>query len=184
MPRKESPRSVRHVRAEARADIAIDCRKAGLTLKQIALTIAKVEGAEKPLTEASVSKILQRAFERLCARTDVKTEGLRQLELLRLDALIAGLWDLATSGHADSVRQLLGVLDRRYKLLGIEPAKRIEHDVRGMTWVQLMASVDERTEGKIIDVQEAPLALLTEGVEEDEVEDAEFEDDADDEEDW
>lgn len=168
---KQSPRPARVVKADRRKAWAIECRIAGMTLKQMAEEFAKREGCDKSLPESSISRILKTAVNELRANSERGAEQLRQIELERLDALIAGLWPAAQSGNAEAVKTLVGVLDRRYKLLGIEPPKRVEHDVRMLTWVQVMERANER----VLARGEAPIAVLTEGEDAEEEEEEEEE---------
>ncbi|KPJ59092.1 MAG: hypothetical protein AMJ46_12560 [Latescibacteria bacterium DG_63] len=163
MYKTKPPRSASKFRAAAREQLAVELRKGGATMAKIGAAIAEQEGLSKPITAATVSRILKRALARLRKYTDAEAEDLRQLELERIDDLIAGLWEAAKGGHPDSVKQFLAVQDRRCKLLGIEPPQRHVHDINVMSWAQVVQSADARIEEKQRPIVESrvPLGLLT-----------------------
>ena len=47
-------------------------------------------------------------------------DELRTMEAERLDRMLEGLWDKAVSGDTWSVDRVLGIMDRRAKLLGLD----------------------------------------------------------------
>lgn len=162
MPLKESPHSTRRVRAAVREKMAVELRIGGHTYAQIALKIAESEGAEKPVSTVSIHKMIKRSFTRLREHTDIVTADLRQMELERLDVLLQGLWADAKDGDKAAVHQTLAVLDRRYRLLGIEAPTEV--DRAAMTWVQLMTQVQSRIgDGNVVDVEVTETKLLGNG---------------------
>ncbi|AFA74241.1 hypothetical protein GPOL_c32270 [Gordonia polyisoprenivorans VH2] len=62
----------------------------------------------------------RKAVDRLLTRIEhERVDELRQIEGQRLDALMAGHWDAALAGDVDAARVVLGVIDRRAKLFGL-----------------------------------------------------------------
>jgi hypothetical protein len=53
-------------------------------------------------------------------------------ELVRLDALLEALWPKAESGDLQAVDRMLGVIDRRIRILGLEAPKRVNVDTQGV----------------------------------------------------
>lgn len=65
----------------------------------------------------------------LAARVAEQTRNvdvLREAELLRLDRLQAGVWAQAVAGDTKAVDAALKIIDRRCKLLGLDPPQRHE----------------------------------------------------------
>ena len=88
---------------------AVTLRRTGLSWREIAdqLGYRDESGARKAAT-------------RLLGRVEVEAVGeLRELEGQRLDALQAAHWNAALAGDVDSTKVVLGVIDRRTKLLGL-----------------------------------------------------------------
>lgn len=91
---------------------ALDLRKAGATLHQIA--------AQTGVSHEQARKDLQRAMADLLAEQNASAEELRALELERLERLHLALWPQATQGHQGAVDRLLRIAERRAKLLGLD----------------------------------------------------------------
>lgn len=92
-----------------RAISALDLRRDGLPYREIAdrLGYSDESGARK-------------AVSRLLDRTEAEGVGeLRRLESERLDAIMSAHWPAAIGGDVDASRIVLGVVDRRAKLLGL-----------------------------------------------------------------
>jgi hypothetical protein len=69
-------------------------------------------------------------------------DELRQVELVRLDALQASLWPQAMSGDARAANTILRIIDYRTRLLGLADQRTTE-DLEGPSrWL-----VDPRLEG-------------------------------------
>jgi hypothetical protein len=100
----------RHVRA-------IELRKAGVTFQQIAdqLGYANAAGAHKAVTTALREMLRE------------PTEELRALEVARLDHMLLGIWQKATSGGTWEIDRALKIMERRAALLGLDAPKRIEN---------------------------------------------------------
>lgn len=105
----------RRLTATARQARCLELRRRGLSYREIArrCEYRGPSGAHKAVTSA-LSKTLREC-----------SEDVRQLELERLDAMLAGLWDKATRGDVRSVSAVLRVMDRRAKLLGLDQPTRL-----------------------------------------------------------
>ncbi|MFW6030978.1 MAG: helix-turn-helix domain-containing protein [Myxococcota bacterium] len=109
---------------EARRIRALDLRLAGATYRQI--------GRELGVSHTQAQKDVK-AMVREYA-TEPATE-VRHQELARLDRLMMGQWRQAMAGDSESVRNVLAIMDRRAKLLGLD--KRV--DVAGLIWERARA---------------------------------------------
>ena len=95
---------------------AVTLRRTGLSWREIAdqLGYRDESGARKAAT-------------RLLGRVEVEAVGeLRELEGQRLDALQAAHWNAALAGDVDSTKVVLGVIDRRCRLFGLNAPDRVE----------------------------------------------------------
>ena len=72
---------------------------------------------------------VHRAYGRALARVVKEpAEEARELDRIRLDALLAAVWPKAMDGDLDAVASALRVLARRAKLLGLDLPTRAEQD--------------------------------------------------------
>lgn len=88
---------------------AVELAVEGFTYQQIADELGYAN-------RGTVHRIVQRTLE---ARLAEGVDELRELEVARLDALQAGLWDAASSGDARACGTILKIIDRRCRLLGL-----------------------------------------------------------------
>lgn len=89
---------------------ALELRKSGAAYA----TIAEVLGYRSPSgAHAAVKSALKKTLQE-------PADELRQLELARLDAMLAALWPKANAGDVKAVHGVLKVLERRAKLLGLD----------------------------------------------------------------
>ncbi len=93
---------------------AVELRRAGLTYQRIA----------DELGWKSISSAYDAVQGALRASIVEPAATVRALELERLDALLAGLWELARNGQTDAIDRVLKVMDRRAKLLGLDAATK------------------------------------------------------------
>ncbi len=109
-----------------RAQEAVKLRAAGMPYYAIAdrLGYADESGARK-------------AVDRLLSRVDHEQVGeLRQLEGRRLDQLQQAHWVAALQGDVDAARIVLGVIDRRAKLFGLNMPVKVQVGADPMTDVE------------------------------------------------
>ena len=95
---------------------ALELRKAGLTFEEIAakLGYATHVGAYQAVKSA-IRKIIKEP-----------AEEVRDLEVARLDAMLAGLWVDARKGNVLKVDRVLKIMSRRAELLGLDAPKKYE----------------------------------------------------------
>lgn len=67
-----------------------------------------------------------RAMEAATAEATRNADVLRHMELARLDRLQQAFWAQAIKGDADAARTVLGIIDRRCKLLGLTAPRKVE----------------------------------------------------------
>lgn len=92
-------------------------RRSGLTFDVIAQA--------KGITRQRVHQIVRDELRKLAQETAEETEGLRALELDRLDRLLAGLWKKAQDGELDAIDRALKIAARRAALLGLDRPTKI-----------------------------------------------------------
>ena len=105
----------------ARRAKAIKLRLAGLDWQEIA---DRLEYSSRGAACADVS----RALEANRKEESDAVDELRQVETLRLDRLMAGLWAKAASGNVRAAEAALKVIDRRCKLWGLDMRSPMESD--------------------------------------------------------
>lgn len=97
---------------------ALELRKQGLTYRDI--------GDKLSISYQQAHNDVNAELKRLATLTLESAEGLRQLELERLDMLIKGLEPMARVGNPGAVTAYLRVMERRAKLLGLDAPVRQE----------------------------------------------------------
>lgn len=78
-----------------------------------------------------------RAMEKAAAEATRDADVLRHIELARLDRLQVGLWTRALAGDEGTVGTVLGIIDRRVKLLGLNAPLKLE----GVTLAAIEAAI-------------------------------------------
>ena len=97
---------------------ATELRLAGKSFRTIA--------RELNCTPSGAHGAVSRALDRTLLSTTEHAAHLRDIELARLDAMLAGLWDRATTGDVPSVVAALRIGERRARLLGLDAPERRE----------------------------------------------------------
>ncbi len=111
-PKVTQPR----MKATERQARALEMRKAGYTYPEIAAAVGYAGKASAyRAVDAALKKTLQEP-----------ADELRVMEAERLDAMLLGLWEKATTGDTWSVDRVLGIMERRARLLGLD--RPPEHD--------------------------------------------------------
>lgn len=109
---------------------AFELRKQGHAYRSI--------GREIGVSVAMAFRYVNETLEELKSTALVEAEHLRNMELERLDGMLAGLWPAASSGDPQSVAAALRIGERRAKLLGLDaPTKLAGHDGGALTFVEL-----------------------------------------------
>lgn len=92
--------------------------------------------AEHGITQQVVSAIIKKVRESIPA---ADREELRRVDLERLDGILPASYALARAGDKDGVKNVLAIMERRSKLLGLDAATKVEASVQR---VQLDADVE------------------------------------------
>ena len=100
---------------------AIGLRRQGYTLKRIGQVLG--------VSTQTAANYVNYCLRELVELTAAATEEYRQLELERLDALQAVIWDQAVSGNLWAIDRCLAIMERRAKLLGLD--KPLQHILAG-----------------------------------------------------
>lgn len=116
--RAQSATSARRVGARERELAAVGLRLQGLPYGAIAARLGTSRGTAHAL--------VLRSLERTAGALGESAGVLREIEVARLDELLAGLWPAAISGDVPSVGMALRVAERRARLLGLDAPTRQE----------------------------------------------------------
>lgn len=118
MARKD-PNQAAKAEAEVRRVKAFELRKAGASYRAI--------GAALGVSEATAHRDIHAVLKRLAKQQEGHAEEYRQLELERLDALIASVWSQARGDKKKNIPPDLAAMDRlmrlmqqRARLMGLE----------------------------------------------------------------
>ncbi|WBB94201.1 hypothetical protein [Verrucosispora sp. WMMC514] len=111
-------RAQRAATAERRAK-AIAMRLAGLDYQTIA---DRLGYADRAAAHKDITRAMEASVQEMSRNADV----LRMEELTRLDRLQAGAWTAAAAGDVKAIHVVLGIIDRRCKLLGLDAPVRHE----------------------------------------------------------
>ena len=95
--------------AARRRTRAVELATQGLTYQQIADELGYAH-------RATVHRIVQQALE---SRLTEGVEQLREVEVARLDALQAGLWEAAMAGDAAAVNAIVKIVQTRSRITGL-----------------------------------------------------------------
>lgn len=106
----------RRVATALRRQQAVDLRVAGATYEKI--------GTALGISKQAAYKLVEGALAETAKKTNEDAVKLRELDLMRVDALIVALWKNRSSPrNADSI---LRAMSRRAELLGLDAPKRAE----------------------------------------------------------
>lgn len=109
----------REITAAARDTDAVKLRVAGATFQQIADQLGYVD---KSHASQAVKRCLKKAAREA-------TQEMFELELQRLEDLQVTYWVQARAGDKKAAELCLKIIDRRCKLLGLDAAIKIDHDL-------------------------------------------------------
>lgn len=105
-----STTSPAQIKVNERQIRALNLRKAGATFPEI----AEAEGYASP---SGAYEAVKAALKKTMSEP---AEELRQLELTRLDDMLASIWDAVLAGDTDSIATALRISERRARLLGLD----------------------------------------------------------------
>ena len=94
---------------------AVEMRLGKATYDQIAAVLGYS-------SRAAVAVDIKRAFEQAVSERDKNVDLLRQEELAALDRLQLSIWPMATKGDLGAIDRILKIIDKRCKLLGLDPS--------------------------------------------------------------
>lgn len=100
---------------------------------------------EVGLSESTIYRVRKEALQAAVPLRGAKAEELRELELQRLDELQAAHWPVAVSAGENSDKSakiVLGCIDRRVKMLGLDAPVRVDARIQG----QLDAEIEQLIE--------------------------------------
>jgi len=89
------------------------------TLRMSGLTFAEI-GSDMGITAQASYKLVKKEIDAYRIQHIEEIENARTLEAERLDALTAGLWKKAVSGHHGAINCMLKIMERRAKMLGLD----------------------------------------------------------------
>lgn len=105
----------------------LEKRKAGWTYQAIA-DAALVEFGSEKLPQGWDSRYawmdVKREMKRINAERNEKADEVRRLELERLNDLLAGVWQAATTGDNKSINSALRIMERRARYEGLDAPTR------------------------------------------------------------
>ncbi|MDY0282239.1 MAG: hypothetical protein RBR35_16955 [Salinivirgaceae bacterium] len=104
--------------AEKRAT-ALELRKSGLTLQQIADNLNCSKGY--------AHKLVMDSLHELITQSETLAEELRELENMRLDALWEASYEKAKAGDLSAINTCIRISERRAKLFGLDGTQKVEH---------------------------------------------------------
>ncbi len=107
---------------------ALEREQAALALRRQGRRYAEI-AAQLGLSTAGAWKLVRRAFERSQKLNEAEADYQRTLDLERLDAALSAIWPQVESGQLRAVDRLLGILERRAKLLGLDRAQEQKVDI-------------------------------------------------------
>ena len=116
---------------------ALKLRIAGKTFREV--------GEALGVTEQRAHQLVTEELARLdVERSEARKEALR-LELERLDALHAGVWEAAAEGDPEAIDRVIKIMQRRAALRGLDAPKRVKAEMTDGTESAEEMSDDELT---------------------------------------
>ncbi len=119
-------RSVLRLERERRA---LELRRQGYRYDEIAAALG--------ISVVGAWKIVQSAYKRTLQQCNEEVEINRRLDLERLEMALTRLWPNINANRGWAYERLLGILERRAKLLGLDMPARQETDI-GDTLAQVL----------------------------------------------
>lgn len=103
----------------AQRELAVfEARKRGYSYREIAASLGN------EITPQACHQIVVRTLKKLRAKTAEAADDVRTMELLRLDAMLQGLWGKATNGDCNAVLRAIQLGERRAAILGTDAPKK------------------------------------------------------------
>ena len=145
------------LKGRARSEAALQLRIRGFTYQDIANALGYA-------SRSSALYAIKAAMARHEEVEAASVEELRRIDLLRLDKMLRGHWDRATSGNSRAAETVLKIMARRAALVGLDkqqpPAPAVSigwFDGMPATWKAIEALNQLETAGNLDDETEAAL---------------------------
>jgi len=122
----------KRIQATERQQQALELRRQGLRYDQIAERLG--------ISTQAAWKLVMKAYQRSLRQNDELAEFNRKLDLERLDAALLAIWPQVEAGKSPAVDRLLGILERRARLLGLDSPQKQEADI-GETLARVLAEL-------------------------------------------
>lgn len=106
----------RKLKTEAQRYVAVTCRQQGYSYPMIAEMIGRSLSWTWELVQGAMRRVIKEPV-----------ETIRQIQIDRLDQLLAGVWERATAGDTFSIASALQIMARIDALHGIEAPKQVHH---------------------------------------------------------
>jgi hypothetical protein len=106
------------IRIAERRAMALELRKQGGTFRQIAEQLAGRDGVSVKYDESHAFRDIQAELARLNTENQELVREIRDLELLRLDAMLCIYWPKAMEGDYQAFDRVLAILDRHARIFG------------------------------------------------------------------
>lgn len=129
----QSRASQQRLEALERQQRALELRRQGLRYEQIAERLG--------VDTSTAWRLVMKAYQRTIKHNDELAEFNRKLDLERLDAALSALWPQVVAGKPQAVDRLLGILERRARLLGLDAPEQVRSEMIVRQYVGI--NVDE-----------------------------------------
>lgn len=113
----------KHQQILERRIVVSDLLKSGLTQRKIHRALQ----GTYPCSLATVNADIKAMFTELTKVSVNRVAEARELDVSRIDALLAAIWAAAMNGDADKVRAAIQLLQRRAKMFGYDAPTEIRH---------------------------------------------------------
>lgn len=128
-------RDAREAEDAERTRQALELRKAGASLEQIA---EKLKFAHRSNARRAIQAAIKDIYEE-------PAKEVLSLELARLDAMLLGLYQKAKSGDVAAVDRVLRIMDRRAQYLGLDSPKETSVEVKSDSRERIFARLQALT---------------------------------------
>jgi DNA-binding CsgD family transcriptional regulator len=127
MPYKKANRRGKQSRASAAKSLKMELRREQIAKLRLRGRSVRDIGRELGISKSVVQEDLTAIFLRAHDAADDAIALERQLSLERLDLLLGGIIDRATSADLEAIDRVLKIDHRRAKLLGLDAPAKLEH---------------------------------------------------------
>jgi len=139
--RQRIPKSV--VMTKENRDRALELRTAGLPYSAI--------GKAMNLSKSQAARLVEQGLNELTESIKEKALNVRELELRRLDAIVASHW--TSRADPKSANVILNSMDRRAKFLGLDAPSRTENLNQQVGPVEVLLNLDALSTEELVMMQ-------------------------------